>query len=129
MRKKGPVVVVWIVAVVMTAVAAGLAYMVLTTRQYAAPEALTTAPAVARKEKPAKATVSRKAFGDAVYGKSPKLVLRDLGKPDMTEERNGLVYWHYYDKTVDEVTGTTDPDTVVHFLNGSAYRIDFNYSR
>jgi hypothetical protein len=70
--------------------------------------------------------MTRGDFRSAVMYKTPKNVIKAVGRPDSTQESgSGDEYWYYSDCTVDEVTGRTDSRVQVVFRGGLVDSVNF----
>jgi outer membrane protein assembly factor BamE (lipoprotein component of BamABCDE complex) len=72
-----------------------------------------------------KETYTREQFDKLVVGKTQDEVLQAVGKPYLTSQADGVVYWHYMDRTRDPLTKGIDTDVQLIFKNGHVSAVNY----
>lgn len=80
---------------------------------------------VPKAEPAEKKVYSRDEFRALIMGKSQDEVIKAVGKPEMTQDLSGDVYWNFSNVTRDSVTGEVDGNVQVVFEKGRVVRVNY----
>jgi hypothetical protein len=68
---------------------------------------------------------AREDFSRRVMGKSADEVLEAVGRPDVTSDDGGTLFWHFKNRTRDPVTQAEDTDVQVVIKDGKVANVNF----
>jgi hypothetical protein len=68
---------------------------------------------------------ARDDFSRRVMGKSEEEVLAAVGRPDVTSDDGGTLFWHFKNRTRDPITESKDTDVQVVIKEGKVVNINF----